>query len=144
MLIRYAVYAQATRELVSIGAGEPPASIDAAYGLVTFEPPVDFERKVWDPVTLMAINRPAVQRAVLTPDEFWDRLTGAELVAIEAASRANTQNGYQVAVAVKVLDRAAVLDITLPRIRAALQVFVTRGLLTSQRLDEITTPVLEP
>lgn len=144
MLIRYAVHELATGALVSIGGGEPPASVGASYGVVVFEPPLDFERKVWDPVQRTAIDRPPQQRAVLTPDEFWDRLTGAELVAIEQAGWASTQAAAQVRAAVKALERADVLDVTLPRIRQALQVFVTRSLLTSARLNEITTPAVEP
>lgn len=143
----YVVYRVADGTEYSLGRvarAEDLPALQPEFGVKAYDTEPDRSRLVWDPVSLDYVARPAVQRAGLTPDEFWDRLTGAELVAIEGASRANTANGYQVAVAVKSLDRAAVLDVSLPRIRAALQVFVTRGLLTVGRLNEITTPVVEP
>ena len=139
----YAVYAVATGELVSMGRGAAPV-VDAAFGVREYAQEPDRERKVWDTAATDFVPRPPVQRAVLTTDEFWDRLTGAELVAIEAASRPNTQAACQVAVAVKSLERAEVLDVTLPRIRAALQVLVNQGLLTMARLNAITTPAVDP
>lgn len=139
----YAVYSATTGALLSVGRGTAP-TLDAAFGVRQYAQEPDQERNLWDEGTRDYAPRPPVARAVLTPDEFWDRLTGAELVAIEAASRPNTQAGCQVAVAVKTLERAATLNVSLPRIRAALQVFVTQALLTTARLNEITTLASDP
>lgn len=138
----YAVYRIADRTLYSTGSVLPPSLPPEFASVVVSES--DARTKIWDAGTLAFVPRPPVQRAVLTPDEFWDRLTGAELVAIEQARRPNTTVGYQVSVAKEVLERAEVLDVTLPRIRAALQVFVDRSLITPARLNEITTPVVTP
>jgi len=138
----YAVYLIADGTLFSTGSVLPPVLPPEYASKVVDEN--DVRTKVWDKTLLAFVPRPPQLRAVLTPDEFWDRLTGAELVAIEAASRPNTQAGCQVAVAVKILDRAHVLDVTLQRIRAALQVLVNQRLLTNQRLNEITALVQDP
>lgn len=145
-MLFYAVYASADGELVSMGWADDDVlpTLAPGFALTQYATMPDRDRMVWDTVQRTFVPRPPVQRAVLTPDEFWDRLTNAELVAIEQAGWASTQAAAQVRAAVKVLERAEVLDVALPRIRAALQVFVTRSLLTAQRLNEITTPVTEP
>lgn len=143
----YVVYRVADGAEVSMGrvvAAQDLPTLPPEYGVKTYATEPDRERLVWDVTSLDYVARPPVQRAVLTPDEFWDRLTGAELVAIEQAGWASTAAGAQVRAAVKSLERAEVLDVSLPRVRAALQVFVTRSLLTAQRLNEITTPLVEP
>ena len=138
----YAVYRIDDGSLYSTGSVLPPVLPPEFASKEVLE--ADVRTKVWDAATLGFVPRPPVVRAVLTPDEFWDRLTGAELVAIEQAGWASTQGAAQVRTAVKSLERAEVLDVTLPRIRAALQVLVSRNLLTAARLNEITTPVVTP
>jgi hypothetical protein len=139
----YAVYVTATGALFSTGS-QVADTLPDGLSSKSYAQPVDLRLKVWDAATLDFVDRPPVERTRLTPDEFWDRLTGAELVAIEAASWAATNPAAQVRTAVKALDRAEVLDVSLARIRAALQVFVDRGLITAPRMNEIIAPVVTP
>lgn len=138
----YAVYRTADGSLFSTGSRLPDTLPDGLASKEVVE--ADVRTKMWDPATLAFVPRPPVERTKLTPDEFWDRLTGAELVSIEQNGYAATAAGAQIRAAVKLLDRAEVLDVSLPRIHGALQVFVTRGILTGARLNQIIAPVVTP
>lgn len=140
----HVVYRVTDGAAVSYGRGEPPKALDASLGVKTFDGDFDLARNEWDPVALAPKPRPPVERTVLTSDEFWDRLTGAELLAIEQQGWAATQAAARIRLAEKVLTRADVLDVSLPRIRSAVQVLVTANILTAQRANEIFAPVVEP
>lgn len=138
----YAVYRLSNGNLISLGRGPAP-SVGANFGVVTFADQPDMTQVVWDTTALTFVPRPPAQRPVLTPDEFWDRLTFAELVNIEQKKRENTPAGYRVAVAIDMLGRTEALNVSKQRIRNLLQRFVTEGCITAQRLTEITTPAVD-
>jgi hypothetical protein len=138
----YAVYRISNGNLISMGRGPAP-TVGPAFGVVTFADQPDMTQVVWDTTALTFVARPPVQRPVLTPDEFWDRLTFAELVNIEQKKRENTAAGYRVAVAVDMLSRTEVLDVSRQRIQRLLQHFVNEGCITAARLTEITTPAVD-
>jgi hypothetical protein len=138
----FAVYRIADRTLLSTGSRLPDTLPDGLASVVVTEE--DVRTKVWDAATLTFVPRPPVERTRLTPDEFWDRMTSAELLAVEQQSWAATQAAARLRVAVKILDRAEALDVSLPRIRGAVQVFVDAGILTVRRRNEIFAPVVTP
>lgn len=140
----HAVYRVVDGALVSVGRGEPPATLPGGLAAKTFAGDFDLSRFVWDTGTLAFVPRPPVERTVLTSDEFWDRLTAAELLAIEQQGWASTQAAARIRLATKIIERADALDVSLPRIRGAVQQYVDAGILTTQRANQIFAPVVQP